>query len=224
MNVFLDIVEGDDGVVELDLGLVLIDLFLDLLVAHRRRSAYGGQQLLRGDLRLELSLELDHAEPELVLNELLVSLIADEVATGEEDLAELSLVQIAANFFITDTEAHAVGLVHHGALGDHAVSRALHQERHQGIGDVAAELLAADHASPLRDLLQADALVANHRKHARLRHSAGEVIAKAAGDEIGTHRQTDKNKDASQDILLDRAFFLQKLKHAGTKTPRLDEL
>ena len=50
---------------------------------------------------------------------------------GKEHLAELALVQVVGKFLVAHAEAHAIGFVSEGALGDHAVSGALQEKRHE---------------------------------------------------------------------------------------------
>ena len=96
---------------------------------------------------------------------------------GKEQLAELSLVQVVGQLLIADTQSHAVRFVGQGALGNHAVGGALHQKRHDRGRDVTAELLAPDHAGPLRNLLQAYVFRTNLGDNAGGGDAAAEVVA-----------------------------------------------
>ena len=141
-----------------------------------------------------------------------------KVSAGEEHLAELALVQVVDKFLVAYAQAHAVGFVGQGSLGDHAISRTLHEIRHDARRNVAAELLAADHPGPLGNLLQTDVLGAHLGEHASGGHAASEVVAeKSTGYEGDYHHHADDKKKAAQDDFLHWARGLQKSKHACTK-------
>jgi len=164
---------------------------------------------------LDLALKLAHAQTELIFDELLVTLLSDEVSARKEYLPELSLLEIGTHLFIADAQAHSIGLVHHRALRDHAVGGALHQERHELLRDIAAKLLASQHAGAERHLLQSNVLVANAGQHTLLGNAAAEVVAEhASGNEGDDHHHADNKEDATQNNFLDWAFCLQKSNHA----------
>ncbi len=100
LDLLLHIVEGQDSVVELDLGVLLPNLFFDFLVADGGSGAHCRKQFLLGDLVLQFLFELSHAEPELVLHKILILLLSDEVAAREEQLTKLALVQVVDQFLI----------------------------------------------------------------------------------------------------------------------------
>ena len=85
-------------------------------VAHgvvRDGDAAGDQRLQAVQLHvaLHLRLEVGAAGLEGGLDEVHVCVVADVVAVGKEILAERAGLQLAAQIFVADLQAHAVGLV-----------------------------------------------------------------------------------------------------------------
>ena len=150
LDLFLDVVQRKYGILELYFCILLFKLLVMSLSLTVTPSANGGQQLSLSNFGFHFLLELLHAHAELALNEILVPVLSDEVAAGKQNLPELPLVEIVTEFVITDAEPHPVCLVDHRLLGNHVLRRPLHQVRHQGIGNVALELLLSDKTGLLR--------------------------------------------------------------------------
>ena len=62
LDLLLHVVERQDGVIELDLGILLLDLLLDFLVADRSSRTDRREQLLLGELVLQFLFELRNAQ------------------------------------------------------------------------------------------------------------------------------------------------------------------
>src|SRR5580698_3768867 len=161
IDLLLDVIQREDSVVELDLRVLGFKLRGNFLVADRDRSANGGNQLLLCNLSLNFLLEVLHADVELALDELLIRLLADEVAVGEQQLAELTLVQIIPQLVVAHRQAHPVRFEGDRLGGDHTLGRLLHQIRHELGRNVSLKALFADEAGLLSHLGNSDFLVAN---------------------------------------------------------------
>src|SRR5579864_3557476 len=146
-----------------------------------------------------------------LLNEVLVSLLADEISVGEKvwNLA----AHLAGEFLIGDLEAHALGFQDQCLLDDETVSSFLVEERHHLIGHIAfGELLLADVARLQLDIGSENLLVADGG------HDIGaspEVGGRTARDQSDDHRGTNDEKQTAQNELFGPARSLQKTNHVG---------
>src|ERR1035437_2487827 len=217
LDLLLDVVQRQHGVLELHLHTLLLHLLGDIFVADGDCAADKSQEFPLCNLRFHLLLELLHAHTELVLNEIFVGPLTNEVFPRKYRLPHLPLVQINPEFVIADAQPHAVGFIHQRPLCDQALRSPLHQIGHERRRyGLPLELLAADEASLLRYFLQADVLIANPCQYPALGGAAAKHIVEeaAAGDEGDDHHHAYDEKDAAQHNFLDRSGRLQKSNHA----------
>src|ERR1019366_9474015 len=216
LDLFRHVVQRQHGVLELHLHALLLHLFGNIFVADGDCAVYQRQQFSLCDLSLHLQLELLHPHIELVLNEILISLLTDKGPSGKYHLPHLPLVQVSAKLLIADAQAHAIGFIHQRLLRDHLLRGPLHQIGHDGGWYVSLELLPAHESGLLRYFQQADVLIANLGQYPRLRDAAAKHVVEeaATGNEGDHHHHADDEKDAAQHNFLDRAGGLQKSNHA----------
>src|SRR6202000_254272 len=124
------------------------------------------------------------------------SLLADEAAVGEEHLANLALVQVAAQFVVCDAQTHAVRFIHNRLLHDHALRRALHQVGHELLGNVALELLFTNQSRLLRNLLNIDFLACDLGQYALRSETAAEIVPEqTSGNKSNDHHHADNDQN-----------------------------
>jgi hypothetical protein len=124
IDLLAEIVSGNNRIVKLDLDVLLAVLVADLVVADRDA---GGDELLKaadGDVVANLALEGVGGDVELLGDELAVLLLADELAIGKENLAELAGVEHAANIVSVGRNAQACGLGEQNLLQDELLADA----------------------------------------------------------------------------------------------------
>src|SRR5258705_3614507 len=108
MDALEDVVFLYNRVIELDLGVLLFELLLNLPIGHRSSGSNQVTQFVDQDVFFDQFLELRNGVA-VTGNEVLVGVLPDKLAFRENNLSELSLMQKIAEIFISSFQAHAAG-------------------------------------------------------------------------------------------------------------------
>src|SRR5581483_19240 len=215
MNALKNVIFLDNGIVELDLGIVLFKLFANIGLADGRA---GGHQIPKfGDqnVLLDQLFELRNRVIEGAGNEIFIGSLADEGTVGENLLPQLALVQILANIIIRSPQAHVACLAHQNAFVDEPVGSLAGEKRPQrcSLRSAAGELLLQHLTRLTVDLIGRDIVSGNSGHNIRARGIAHEAGTAETGNQRDSHKHANDSQEAAKDNFLDGARGLQKANH-----------
>ena len=217
MQPLFDVFLLQDGVVELDLGVLLDELVVNLCFTNACAAGNQGLQFGQENFFADGVFKLLWREV-VLLQHVLVFGLPNEVAAGEEGRGIAAVLQFVPDLFWADTQAHAIGLAEEGLARDQLVRRRLDRilddERHDLRRHlaVALGLLLGHIASGQTDLIGGH-VGAVYLGNDALTGRASQFGTESAGNEGDHHGGANYDEDAPQDKLLERPLFLQKSNH-----------
>ena len=139
-DLFLQIRHGQHRVLQLYLRAGALEFFFQVGIGYSHTASDHRDKFADQQLRAEAILKFANAHTGHVLDDVLVLLVANEIAARKEVLAVLSL-QGVAQLFISDLQADASRFCPQRFLRDQLIGSALHKVRHDLLRNVSTELL-----------------------------------------------------------------------------------
>ena len=222
LDLFHQVIFAEDGVLELDLGVLLLKLPAHITIGDQRAAGDQVTKLVQQNLVLQTLLELGHAQVS-VLQKVLVLLLPHEFAARKEGGRIAPVLQLVPHFVIRDPKAQPFGFRHQGLATDQVLGGALGKVRkqHRGLFAAAGKLLA-QHLPRLALHFKCGHLLAGHFGHDPLAGTAqADTVADAARNQCDRHGGTNNRQQSAKNHFLDRARGLQKSNHCLV-TPKFD--
>ncbi len=104
---FRNLVLSQQRIGKFHLAVLLHVLVLNLRFGNGNRALHHSNQLLDEELLFYQVFEIGNAQMELLADEVLVVLLADEIPIGEQDLSELTLLEKIADFIVRSMKTDA---------------------------------------------------------------------------------------------------------------------
>src|SRR5579872_5985710 len=191
----LDVVLFEDGIIELNLGVLLDELLMNLGVGHARGSGNKSLKLCKQNVFADSVLEFGGGQLG-ALQHVFVFLLPNEIAVREECGGITSMLQFILDLVGRNAQAHATGLADQGLAGDELLGSALGKKRqeHAHISSALRHLLLEHLASRGADFVGGNVVSVDLGNHTPRCPPKTRGVITAARHEVPAHGNRDQQQ------------------------------